>query len=91
MSRSWTAKAAVCVSLVALTLVGGLAALACDEKLSTLGGPTPDLEPTFRASRFEGADIHRPFERVLGHNTGSNLQRDSNGCGQSIVRAVIEA
>ncbi|MFN7914318.1 MAG: hypothetical protein U0Q55_03190 [Vicinamibacterales bacterium] len=43
--------------LLALTLAVG--ASACDEKLSTLAGPTPDLEPTFssiQANIFELTD-----------------------------------
>jgi hypothetical protein len=33
--------------LAATAVVLGSSALACDEKLSTIAGPTPDLEPTF--------------------------------------------
>jgi hypothetical protein len=42
-----------------LALVTGLAAGACDEKLSTVAGPTPELGPTFssiQAQIFETTD-----------------------------------
>ena len=45
--------------MTVLVVAAGLAAVACDEKLATLAGPTPDLEPTFasiQAQIFEATD-----------------------------------
>jgi hypothetical protein len=45
--------------LIAIACFCGLAAAACDEKLSTLAGPTPNLEPTFSSIQqqiFESTD-----------------------------------
>src|SRR5215831_7007903 len=47
------------VRMTLLALVTGLAAGACDEKLSTVAGPTPELGPTFssiQAQIFETTD-----------------------------------
>ena len=53
-----------------------LALTACDEKLSTLAGPTPDLEPTFasvQANVFEKTDsAGRPACVNCHTNTGRN-------------------
>ena len=46
--------------MIVLVLAVGLATSACDEKLSTLAGPTPDLQPTFtsvQAQIFETTDV----------------------------------
>jgi hypothetical protein len=46
--------------MLALALLTGLAAVACDQKLSTLAGPTPNLEPTFvsvQSQIFETTDL----------------------------------
>jgi hypothetical protein len=45
--------------VIVLMLTAGLTAAACDEKLSKLAGPTPNLEPTFASVQtqiFEAAD-----------------------------------
>ena len=45
--------------LCALVITGG-ALIACDEKLSTVAGPTPNLEPTFASIQrdiFEATDL----------------------------------
>ena len=45
--------------LIVLVLSAGLTAAACDEKLSKLAGPTPNLEPTFASVQsqiFETTD-----------------------------------
>lgn len=47
------------ISIVSIVVAAGLTAWACDERLSTLAGPTPDLEPTFSSVQsqiFEAAD-----------------------------------
>ena len=46
--------------MIVLVFAAGLASAACDEKLSTLAGPTPDLQPTFssvQAQIFETTDV----------------------------------
>jgi hypothetical protein len=53
---------------LALTLAVG--ATACDEKLSTLAGPTPDLEPTFASIQrdiFETTDAAGRISCVTCH------------------------
>jgi hypothetical protein len=48
------------ILLIVLVLTTGLMGSACDEKLSTLAGPTPDLQPTFasvQAQIFETTDV----------------------------------
>jgi hypothetical protein len=59
-----------CGALAAL-LAGALAAAACDEKLSSLTGPTPDLAPTFSsiaANIFEASDSSGRLACVQCHN-----------------------
>ena len=41
------------LALVALGLAATLAGMACDEKLSDVAGPTPDLVPTFSSIQHE--------------------------------------
>jgi hypothetical protein len=59
-----------------LLLPLGLALAACDEKLSTLAGPTPNLEPTFasiQSSIFEASDSTGRAACTTCHtNTGRN-------------------
>ena len=46
--------------MIVLVFAGGLATSACDEKLSTLAGPTPSLQPTFSSVQsqiFETTDV----------------------------------
>jgi hypothetical protein len=46
--------------IVLLAVAAGVAVSACDEKLSTLAGPTPDLQPTFSSVQsqiFETTDV----------------------------------
>ena len=69
-------------ALLALTV----AVAGCDENLSTLAGPTPDLEPTFASIQrdiFEAADSSGRAACTSCHNTagsvftgGLNLLRD---------------
>ena len=70
-----------------LALAAGLAAGACDEKLSTLAGPTPDLGPTFssiQAQIFETTDSSGRRACISCHTTvgrtpsaGLNLTHDA--------------
>jgi hypothetical protein len=69
-----------------LTLALAFAAAACDEKLSTLAGPTPDLEPTFASIQrdvFETTDSAGRTSCVTCHTNvgrtpagGMNLLHD---------------
>jgi hypothetical protein len=46
--------------LIVLVFAAGLATSSCDEKLSTLAGPTPNLQPTFSSVQsqiFETTDV----------------------------------
>jgi hypothetical protein len=59
-----------------MTLAFVLGSVACDEKLSTLAGPTPDLEPTFASIQkdiFETTDTAGRTSCVTCHtNVGRN-------------------
>ena len=62
--------------LVALT---GLAAAGCDQKLSSLAGPTPNLEPTFASVQsqiFESTDV---AGRQACVNCHTNVGRNPSG------------
>ncbi|HUR35790.1 MAG TPA: hypothetical protein VM032_18425 [Vicinamibacterales bacterium] len=69
-----------------LTLALALGASACDEKLSTLAGPTPNLEPTFASIQrdiFETTDVAGRVSCVTCHTNqgrtpagGMNLVHD---------------
>ena len=48
------------IVMTVLLVLTGLAAAGCDQKLSTLAGPTPNLEPTFASVQsqiFESTDV----------------------------------
>lgn len=65
--------------LIIVALAAGAAA--CDEKLSTLTGPTPNLEPTFssiQANIFENSDSSNRVACInchtnIGRNPAANL------------------
>jgi hypothetical protein len=69
-----------------LALALAMSAVACDEKLSTLAGPTPDLEPTFASIQrdvFETTDAAGRTSCVTCHTDvgrapagGLNLTHD---------------
>jgi hypothetical protein len=70
-----------------LLLVGCVAATACDQKLSTLGGPTPNLEPTFTSVQsqiFETTDV---AGRQACVNCHTNVGRNPSG-GLNLAHAV---
>lgn len=70
-----------------IVLAVAAAASACDEKLSTVGGPTPNLAPTFTAIQrevFETTDVAGRVACVTCHTStgrnpagGLNLNRDA--------------
>lgn len=79
-------------SLHVLLAVAILAAVACDEKLSDLTGPTPNLEPTFSSINqniFQATDSSGRAACTQCHNdvgsrfNGLNLS-GSNGYGQLV-------
>jgi hypothetical protein len=71
----------VIVALACLTLTG------CDQKLSSLAGPTPDLEPTFASVQsqiFESTDV---AGRQACVNCHTNVGRTPSG-GLNLAHAV---
>lgn len=64
---------------IVLMLAGGVTAAACDEKLSKLAGPTPNLEPTFSSVQsliFETRDSAGRRACIECH---TNVGRDPEG------------
>ncbi len=73
--------------VIVLVLAAGLTAAACDEKLSKLAGPTPNLEPTFssvQAEIFESADS---AGRRACTDCHTNVGRNPSG-GLNLAHAV---
>ena len=71
----------------ALLAVTCLAVAGCDQKLSTLAGPTPSLEPTFlsvQSQIFETTDV---AGRQACVNCHTNVGRNPSG-GLNLIRAV---
>src|SRR5262245_32681444 len=54
---------------------GSLSVVACDEKLSTIAGPTPDLQPTFAS-----------IQRDIFNAPDSSGRRNCTACHSSIGR-----
>lgn len=70
-----------------LLVVVCVAAAGCDQKLSTLGGPTPNLEPTFSSVQsqiFETTDV---AGRQACVNCHTNVGRNPSG-GLNLAHAV---
>ena len=70
-----------------LLFVGCVAATGCDQKLSTLGGPTPNLEPTFTSVQsqiFETTDV---AGRQACVNCHTNVGRNPSG-GLNLAHAL---
>jgi hypothetical protein len=61
--------------MIVLVLAVGLAASACDEKLSKLAGPTPDLVPTFTSVQTQ-----------IFETTDSAGRRACTGCHTDVGR-----
>ena len=62
---------------MAMTLAIGAAA--CDEKLSTLAGPTPDLEPTFASVQKNVFELTDSAGRNACTNCHTNVGRNPSG------------
>ena len=73
--------------MIVLVLAAGLTAAACDEKLSKLAGPTPNLEPTFssvQAQIFETTDSAGRRACIVCH---TNVGRNPSG-GMNLAHDV---
>ena len=76
-----TAPAIICVFLLAMSAAG------CDEKLSDIAGPTPNLEPTFSSIQreiFNAADSSGRVACIQCHNPGNR----NNTAGLSLVEGT---
>ena len=65
--------------LGAAAVVFGLAAASCDEKLSDLTGPTPNLQPTFASIQNEIFNTTDASGRLACTNCHSNVGRNPSG------------
>jgi len=79
-----------------LLLSASLIYAACDEKLSTLSGPTPELEPRFasiQANIFESSDTTgrqacTACHTSVGRNPSGGLNLDHDVAYQNLVRVA---
>jgi hypothetical protein len=76
--------------LAAAALVFALASAGCDEKLSDLTGPTPNLEPTFSSIQREIFDTTDSSGRLACTNCHTNVGRNPSG-GMNLVSGVSYA
>jgi hypothetical protein len=65
-------------------MAAGFAAAACDEKLSKLAGPTPNLEPTFASVQSQIFETTDSAGRVACTNCHTNIGRNPSG-GMNLV------
>jgi hypothetical protein len=63
--------------VVVVALAAGIAA--CDEKLSTLAGPTPNLEPTFASVQANVLELTDSAGRTACTNCHTNVGRTPSG------------
>ena len=75
MRSSKTFRRLIC----ALVVAAPLAIAACDEKLSDLTGPTPNLEPTFSSIQQEIFNTTDASGRLACTNCHSNVGRNPSG------------
>ena len=75
--------------LYACTLVGtlALAAAGCDEKLSSIAGPTPNLEPTFTSIQREIFNTQDSSGRLACIQCHTNVGRNPSG-GLNLLEGV---
>ncbi|HKC56548.1 MAG TPA: hypothetical protein VKC35_10510 [Vicinamibacterales bacterium] len=76
--------------LAAAALVFALASAGCDEKLSDLTGPTPNLEPTFSSIQREIFDTTDSSGRLACTNCHTTVGRNPSG-GLNLVSGVSYA
>ena len=62
-----------------LAIALAIGAAACDEKLSTLAGPTPDLEPTFASVQKNVFELTDSAGRNACTNCHTNVGRNPSG------------
>ena len=67
------------ISALICVIAAGLAAAACDEKLSKLAGPTPNLEPTFASVQSQIFETTDAAGRVACTNCHTNIGRNPAG------------
>ncbi len=72
------------ILLLICVMAAGCAAAACDEKLSTVAGPTPNLEPTFASVQHEIFETTDSAGRVACTNCHTNIGRNPAG-GMNLV------
>jgi hypothetical protein len=77
-------------TLAAAALVFATTAMGCDEKLSTLTGPTPNLEPTFSSIQREIFDTTDSSGRLACINCHTNVGRNPSG-GLNLMSGVSYA
>ena len=78
------------VTLSAAALVLALAVASCDEKLSDLTGPTPNLQPTFASIQQEIFNTTDASGRLACTNCHSNVGRNPSG-GMNLVSGLSYA
>ena len=78
------------VTLSAAALVLALAVASCDEKLSDLTGPTPNLQPTFASIQQEIFNATDASGRLACTNCHSNVGRNPSG-GMNLVSGLSYA
>ena len=76
--------------LAAAVLVLALTAASCDEKLSDLTGPTPNLEPTFSSIQHEIFDTTDASGRLACTGCHSNVGRNPSG-GMNLLSGLSYA
>ena len=72
------------ILLLICVMAAGFAAAACDEKLSKLAGPTPNLEPTFASVQSQIFETTDSAGRVACTNCHTNVGRTPSG-GMNLV------
>jgi hypothetical protein len=72
------------ILLLICVMAAGMAAAACDEKLSKLAGPTPNLEPTFASVQSQIFETTDSAGRVACTNCHTNVGRTPTG-GMNLV------
>jgi hypothetical protein len=78
------------VTLSTAALVLALAVASCDEKLSDLTGPTPNLQPTFTSIQQEIFNTTDASGRLACTNCHSNVGRNPSG-GMTLLPGVSYA
>ena len=73
--------------MIVLVLAAGLTASACDEKLSKLAGPTPNLQPTFSSIQTEIFETSDATGRKACTTCHTNVGRNPSG-GMNLAHDV---